>query len=109
MKEIPVPAAVVLYEQVTGQPSNQYTFKHFALVHWLNDKRWLTPLTNLDAMLRIKKEIEKDHGETMFFQEGDLKILAEVINAPTVERDPPLAYFQVRQWDQMILDLAAQK
>jgi hypothetical protein len=107
MREAPIPATVVLRDQISGAAGNAYSFRAYALGHWLNDKRWTTPITNLDAMLRLKKEFEKSVGQTMQLEEGDLKLLAEVIKAPTVDREPPLVYIQVRGYDDLLLGLAA--
>jgi hypothetical protein len=110
MKEASVPVGVLLVDTITGEPANPpvtYTFARYAVAHWLGDKRFVTPFTNLDIMIRLKKEFLKPEGSRMELEDGDLGFLAEIVKNPSSERENPLVQEQVRHFDQLILDLAS--
>jgi hypothetical protein len=109
MQEITIPRAVPLIDQISLQAGQTVTFRAYAIGHWLNDQAWMNPLTNLDAMLRLKKEFEKPDGTKIQLEDGDLRILAQVIRAPSIPREPPLVYVQLQHFDQLILNLVKAK
>jgi hypothetical protein len=109
MQEAIVPKGVLLIDPITQAPADDpqtFFFNRYAVVHWLNDKRW-NDLDKLEMRARIKKEVLKPEGSMMTFEEEDLKVLGEIIRKPTVEREPPLIYEQVAHFDKLILDLLA--
>lgn len=110
LQKLPVPKGVLLVDQVSGQPADPpctAIFKAYAINHWLSDKRWITVwVSNLDALLRLKKEFSKAEEEIMEFEEGDLKLLVEIIGNPSAPREDPLVFIQLQPtFEQPILNL----
>jgi hypothetical protein len=116
LKKALVPGPVTLVDTITKKPRAKedggpvtFTFAVYALAHWLNDKKFVVPFSNLDIMFRLKKELMKEAGQEMQFQVQDLQFLANVVENPTAERELPLVYEQLVHYDRLILDLAASK
>ena len=87
LQKLPVPKGVLLVDQVSGQPADSAVhgrLQAYAIDSWLSDKRWITVwVWNLDALLRLKKEFSKaEEREIMELEEGDLKLLVEIIGNP---------------------------
>jgi hypothetical protein len=114
IKKAFVPAPVTLVDTISGAPRAKelggpvvFTFAIYALVHWLNDKKFVNPFSNLDIMLRLKKEFLKEAGQEMQFQDQDLQFLAKIVENPSADRELPLVQEQLVHFDKLILDLAA--
>jgi|ERR1700722_7988517 len=96
-----VPTSVTLKDSITGKTGQTLSFKEYAYSHWFTDNRWVTPLTNIDIFLKVKKEVDKPEGADMNFEDADQTLFAEIVR--TVPHEPPLIYLQVKKFDDAIL------
>jgi hypothetical protein len=102
MKTSTVPKKITLKDPITGVTGQVLPFREYAYSHWFNDQRWANPLTNIDIFLKCKKEVDKPEGETMSFEDEDLKLFAEIVR--TVPHEPALIYIQISGFDDAILN-----
>jgi hypothetical protein len=85
MKYAIVPEAIVCHHPEAPPPNHTFppfSFREYTEKCWLDDKGWLTPNSNLLALLKVMDQVKKDEGDVMCFEDADYAVLKGIILNP---------------------------
>jgi hypothetical protein len=102
MKTSKVPKTITLRDPISGKTGQVLSFKEYAYGHWFADQRWANPLTNVDIFLKCKREVDKEEGQDMNFEDADHAFFSDIVRS--VPHEPALIYIQIRGFDDAILN-----